>query len=268
MRCGRRARSQLAEDAQMQIDLNCDMGEGFGRYTLGNDAAVMQFITSANVACGMHAGDPSVMRATIRLAKQDGVAIGAHPSWPDLQGFGRREMTMSAEEVEGLILYQLGALAGIAKAEGARLRHVKAHGALYNQAAKDIGLAEAIARAVHNFDPDLIFIGLAGSPMIETASKLGLRAANEGFADRRYNPDGTLVSRKQPNAIIESPDEVAEHAVQLATEGIDFAGRRVRVDTLCLHGDHPRAAENAEKVRATLERAGVKVKALEGKMQI
>ncbi len=246
----------------MKIDLNCDMGESFGRYTLGNDAEVMRFITSANVACGMHAGDPSVMRATVRLAKKHGVAVGAHPSWPDLQGFGRREMTMGPDEVEALIIYQLGALAGVAKAEGMKLRHVKAHGAFYNQAAKDAKLAEAMARAVRDFDKGLIFLGLAGSEMIEAGRKTGLQVANEGFPDRRYEVDGTLVSRRQPNAIIESAEEVAAQAVKLAKEGIDFAGRRVQIDTLCLHGDNPNAAENARTIREALEKSGIEVRGL------
>jgi UPF0271 protein len=246
----------------MRIDLNCDMGESFGRYSLGSDEAVMPFITSANVACGLHAGDPVVMQATIRLAKQHRVAVGAHPSWPDLQGFGRREMTMAPEEVEALVLYQLGTLAGIAKANGVSLRHVKAHGALYNQAAKDNELAEAIARAVHAFDRELIFVGLAGSALITAGRDMGLQVANEGFPDRRYDADGTLVSRRQPGAIIESPQEVAAHAVKLAEEGIDFAGSRVHLETLCLHGDNPRAAENAKLVREELEKNGIEVRGL------
>ncbi len=246
----------------MRIDLNCDMGESFGRYSLGSDEAVMPFITSANVACGLHAGDPVVMQATIRLAKQHRVAVGAHPSWPDLQGFGRREMTMAPEEVEALVLYQLGTLAGIAKANGVSLRHVKAHGALYNQAAKDNELAEAIAHAVHAFDRELIFVGLAGSALITAGRDMGLQVANEGFPDRRYDADGTLVSRRQPGAIIESPQEVAAHAVKLAEEGIDFAGSRVHLETLCLHGDNPRAAENAKLVREELEKNGIEVRGL------
>jgi UPF0271 protein len=243
----------------MKIDLNCDMGESFGQYKLGNDESVMPFITSANIACGLHAGDPLVMQKTIRLAKKYGVAIGAHPGWPDLQGFGRREMNLSAEEVEAFILYQIGALAAFAKAEGAELRHVKPHGALYNQAAKDRLLANAIARAVKAFSVDLILVGLAGSSLIEAGAELNLRVANEGFPDRNYNPDGTLASRKQPNALIESPDEAAAHAASLVTDGIDFSGRRVRVDTLCLHGDHIHAAENARLVRQALEKEGIEI---------
>jgi 5-oxoprolinase (ATP-hydrolysing) subunit A len=236
----------------MKIDLNCDMGESFGQYTLGNDEAVMPFITSANIACGFHAGDPLVMQSTIRLAKKYKLAIGAHPSWPDLQGFGRREMNLSAEETEAIVLYQIGALAGFAKAERVELRHVKPHGALYNQAAKDRTLANAIARVVKAFSTDLILVGLAGSSLIEAGAELGLRVANEGFPDRNYNADGTLASRKQANAIIESPDEVAAHALMLAQNGIDFSGQRVKVDTLCLHGDNLHAAENAKLIRDML----------------
>ena len=247
----------------MTIDLNCDMGESFGRYVLGNDAAVMPFITSANIACGLHAGDPAVIRATVRLARTHGVAVGAHPGWPDLQGFGRREMSLTPDEAEAYVLYQIGGLAAFAKAQGVELRHVKAHGALYNQAAKDRLLADAIARAVRQFDTQLILVGLAGSPMIAAGVECGLHVANEGFPDRRYNADGTLVSRKQPEALIASPEEVAAQAVALAKEGIDFAGRRAQVDTLCLHGDSPQAAQNARLVREALANAGIDLKALE-----
>ena len=243
----------------MKIDLNCDMGESFGQYKLGDDESIMPFITSANIACGFHAGDPLVMQKTIRLAKKYNVAIGAHPSWPDLQGFGRREMNLSADEVEAFVLYQIGALAAFAKSEGVELRHVKPHGALYNQAAKDKVLADAIARAVKSFDKNLILVGLAGSALIQAGIDLGLRVANEAFPDRRYNLDGTLASRKQPNAVLESPDEVAAHAVTLAKDGIDFSGRRVKVDTLCLHGDNIHAAENAKLVRVALEKENVQV---------
>jgi 5-oxoprolinase (ATP-hydrolysing) subunit A len=246
----------------MKIDLNCDMGESFGQYKLGKDEAVMPFITSANIACGFHAGDPLVMQSTIRLAKKYNVAIGAHPGWPDLQGFGRREMNLSPEETEAIILYQIGALAGFAKAEGVELRHVKPHGSLYNQAAKDRILANAIARAVNAFSADLILVGLAGSSLIEAGTELGLRVANEGFPDRNYNADGTLASRKQENAIIESPDEVAVHALRLAQNGIDFSGRHVNVDTLCLHGDNIHAAENARLIRDTLSKNKILVEAI------
>lgn len=244
------------------MDLNCDMGESYGRYALGQDAEVMPFISSANIACGLHAGDPSVMRLTVRLAQQHGVAVGAHPGWPDLQGFGRRDMALTLEEAEAFVLYQVGALAAFARAEGAALRHVKPHGALYNQAARDRTLAEAIARSVKAFDPGLVLIGLAGSAIIEAGRELGLRVANEAFPDRRYNPDGTLMSRKQPGAVLDSPEEVAANAVRLAREGIDFGGRRVQVDTLCLHGDNAAAAANAKLVNNALFEAGIEVEAL------
>jgi len=233
----------------MKIDLNCDMGEN-----IGNDEDIMPYITSANIACGFHAGDAKTMQATIRLAKKHGVNVGAHPSWLDVEGFGRREMSLPADEVEALILYQVGALYAIAKADGVELRHVKPHGAIYNQAAKDRALAMSIARAVKRFSGDLVLVGLAGSGLIETGLGVGLRVANEGFPDRNYNPDGTLVSRKEPHAIIASPEEVAKHALELIQNGVVFGEMGVRVDTLCLHGDHPHAAENARRVRDVLER--------------
>ncbi len=245
----------------MKIDLNCDLGESFGRYTLGDDASIMPLITSANVACGFHAGDASVMQATVRLAKKHGVAIGAHVGWPDLQGFGRREMTLSPEETEALVLYQIGALAAFAKAEGVELRHVKPHGALYNQSARDRGLAEAVARAVKRFSVDLILVGLAGSGSVEAAREVGLRVMQEGFPDRGYTSDGRLIQRDQPGAILSSVEEVAAHAVSLAMNGIQFGEKRVRVDTLCLHGDNVHAAENARMVREELQNAGIEVTA-------
>jgi 5-oxoprolinase (ATP-hydrolysing) subunit A len=247
---------------QVKIDLNCDIGESFGRYLLGNDESVLPFVTSANIACGIHAGDPLVMRQTVRLTKHYGVTVGAHPGWPDLQGFGRREMSLAPDEVEALVLYQIGALAAFVKAENLELHHVKPHGALYNQAAKDPNLANAIAGAVKRFSVDLILVGLAGSGLMAAGVEAGLRVANEGFPDRRYNPDGTLMSRKLVGAVIESPEEVAAHAVSLVQEGVNFSGQRVRIDTLCLHGDNLRAAQNAELVRGALEKAGAQVAAL------
>ncbi len=238
----------------MKIDLNCDVGEN-----IGNDEDILPYITSANIACGFHAGDEMSMRTTVRLAKQYGVAVGAHPSWRDREGFGRREMSLPSDEVEALILYQMNTLATIAKLEGIKMRHVKPHGALYNQAAKDEVLATAIAKAVKRFSSELILVGLAGSKLIEAGIKIGLNVANEGFPDRNYNPDGTLVSRKQSNAIIEYPETIVLHAVELAQNGIAFAGQRIRVDTLCLHGDHPYAAENAKLVRESLEKNEIKV---------
>jgi UPF0271 protein len=242
------------ENKTMKIDLNCDIGEN-----IGNDEDIMPYTTSANIACGFHAGDEMSMRTTVRLAKKYGVALGAHPSWKDREGFGRREMTLPPDEVESLILYQIGELAAIAKSEGVEIHHVKPHGALYNQASKDKVLAGAIAKAVKRFSDELILVGLAGSRLVEAGIEIGLRVANEGFPDRNYNSDGTLVSRKQANAMIESPEDVALHAVELVQNGIDFEGQRIRVDTLCLHGDYPGAAQNAKLVREALEKNEIKV---------
>lgn len=236
----------------MKIDLNCDLGEG-----IGNDEAIMPHITSANIACGFHAGDEKTMRETVRLAKRFGVNVGAHPSWKARENFGRKEMDASPEEAEKIVLEQIQILAAIAKEEGVSLIHVKAHGALYNQAAKDVQLANAIARAVKTFPKgdaasvDLILVGLAGSRSLEAGREMGIRVAAEGFPDRGYNPDGTLMSRSLPGALIESPEEVARHALELIQTG--------RMDTLCLHGDHPNAAENAKMLREVLEKNGVQV---------
>jgi 5-oxoprolinase (ATP-hydrolysing) subunit A len=230
----------------MHIDLNCDLGEG-----MDNDEAIMPYITSANIACGFHAGDEKIMRETIRLAKRFGVNVGAHPSWNDRENFGRKEMSASSEEVEKLIVEQIQILAGIAKEEGVTLTHVKPHGALYNQAAKDVELAIAIARAVKNFGGGLTLVGLAGSRSIEAGRAVGLNVAAEGFPDRGYNADGSLMSRNLPGALIESPEEVARHAVELIKQG--------GMDTLCLHGDHPRAAENAKLLRDVLIQNGVEI---------
>jgi len=233
----------------MKIDLNCDLGEG-----IGNDEAVMPYITSANIACGFHAGDEKIMRETIRLAKRFGVNVGAHPSWNDRENFGRKEMSASHDEVEKLIIEQIQILAGIAKEENVTLTHVKPHGALYNQAAKDIELASAIARAVKKSSVDLILVGLAGTKSIEAGREVGIRVAAEGFPDRGYNADGSLMSRSLPGALIESPEEVAEHALNLIKKG--------GMDTLCLHGDHPRAAENAKLLRDVLIQNGVEIVAI------
>ena len=233
----------------MKIDLNCDLGEG-----IGNDEAIMPYIASANIACGFHAGDEQTMRETLRLAKRFGVNAGAHPSWKDRENFGRKEMTVSPEETEKLVIEQIQILATIAKEEGMTLTHVKPHGALYNQSAKDIELATTIARAVKTISVDLILVGLAGSRSIEAGRAAGLRVAAEGFPDRGYNADGSLMSRHLPGALIESPEEVARHALELVKTG--------RMDTLCLHGDHPNAAQNAKMLREVLEKNGVKVSAL------
>lgn len=249
-----------------RVDLNCDMGESFGAWTMGDDRAMMRAITSANVACGAHAGDPEVMRRTVRLAREHGVSVGAHPSLPDLAGFGRREMRVTPDEVEGLVLYQVGALAAIARAEGVALQHVKPHGALYNMAARDGTIADAIARAVHAFDPSLVLFGLAGSLMLSAGKGAGLRVASEVFADRGYERDGSLASRLKPGSVIHDPEQVSARAVEMVRDGrvaaLSGESIAVQADTICVHGDTPGAPELARRIRAALEAAGVDVRAI------
>lgn len=250
----------------MKIDLNCDMGESFGRYTLGTDAALMPHITSANIACGFHASDPLVMERTVRLAQEHGVAIGAHPGFPDLQGFGRRDMQLSPEEAEAMTLYQIGALAGFARAAGAGLVHVKPHGALYNQAARDRDLAKAIVRAVSRFSRELVVVGLANSVLIEAALEAGQPVAREAFADRAYEADGSLRSRRLPGAVLHDPAQAAEQAVRIARDGhvVAWGGESVVVqaETLCAHGDTPTALAIVQAIRQALAEACVEVAAL------
>ena len=251
-----------------KIDLNCDMGESFGHYPLGSDAEIIRYISSANIACGFHAGDPLVMSATVALAAAARVNIGAHPGYPDLQGFGRRNMELSPAEIEALVLYQIGALAGFARSAGVELVHVKPHGALYNQAAKDPALAAAVARGVAHFSRELILVGLAGSRLIDAGIDAGLPTASEGFADRAYNPDGSLRARSLPGAVHTDPAEAAAQAVRLAQQGIPItAGSHqtcyAPVDTLCIHGDTPGAPDFARDVRAALAEAGIEVKGLQ-----
>ncbi len=248
-------------DDSLSIDLNCDMGESFGRYALGADSQVLEWVTSANIACGLHAGDPLVMQQTVSLAARRGAAIGAHPGYPDLQGFGRRVMDLTAEEVEAFVLYQVGALAAFTRAAGAELVHVKPHGALYNQAARDAALAAAIARGVARFSRGLILVGLAGSRLPEAGLEAGLQVASEGFPDRAYNPDGSLRSRREAGAVLESVEAVCAQALRLVREG---PGAGIRVETLCIHGDGPHAPEFARAVRQTLEAAGIRVLPLAG----
>jgi UPF0271 protein len=250
----------------LKIDINCEMGESFGPWRMGADEQVMAHITSANIACGAHAGDPSVMRRTIRLARDAGVAVGAHPGFADLQGFGRREMHVDPSEVEDWVLAQVGALAGIARAEGVTLRHVKAHGALYNMAARDRALADATARAIAAFDSRLIMFGLPGSPLIEAGKGAGLRVAAEGFADRAYQPDGSLVPRSRTGAVVHDPDAVVSRAVRMVRDGVVMTpeGREIplRIDTICVHGDTPGADELTRRIRSGLETAGIAVRPL------
>ncbi|NSW50963.1 MAG: 5-oxoprolinase subunit PxpA [Anaerolineae bacterium] len=251
----------------MKIDLNCDLGESFGRYVLGDDAGIMPHISSVNIACGAHAGDPTIMRKTVRLALEHHVAIGAHPGYPDLQGFGRRKMNFDPQEVEDFILYQLGALSAFIQAEGGNLIHVKPHGALYNQASVDRAMAEAICRGVALFSQDLILVGLAGSALLEMGRKHSLPVAAEGFPDRGYQPDGNLTPRGLPGSLVTDPETIAENAARLCRDGIKIiAGQTeevLRIDTLCLHGDHPHAAETAARVRERLEEKHIKIQSLE-----
>jgi len=252
--------------ARLSVDLNCDMGESFGAWRLGADAAVMPHVTSVNIACGYHAGDPAVMRNTVRLAREHGVAVGAHPGFPDLAGFGRREMRATPLEVEGMVLYQVGALAAIAAAEGVAISHVKPHGALYNMAATDRALAGAIAGAIASLDRRLIFFGLAGSVMLVAGRDAGLRVAAEGFADRAYLRDGTLAPRSTPGAVIAEEASVVARAIRMVRDGVVTTsdGREVPLDvqTLCVHGDTPGAPALARALRGALEGAGIAVRAV------
>jgi UPF0271 protein len=247
----------------MRIDLNSDVGESYGAWTMGHDAELIPLLTSVNIACGAHAGDPLVMARTVALAGQHGVAIGAHPGYPDRDGFGRRDMAMTADELEASLIYQLGALTGFVKAAGLTMAHVKPHGALYNRAARDAELASAICRAVQRFDSALTLVALAGSPMVETARGMGLTVAAEAFADRAYEADGSLRSRRLPGAMLPTAEAAAEQAISIVTLGslTSYDGQAVRVaaDTLCIHGDTPGAADYARQVRRALQAAGVTV---------
>lgn len=249
------------------IDLNSDLGESFGAYTIGNDAAVLQFVTSANIACGFHAGDPSVMERTVALAAASGVAIGAHPGLPDLVGFGRRKMAISPAEAYAMVVYQVGALQGFAAAHGVPLQHVKPHGALYNMAAKDPALATAIAKAVYDVNPQLILYGLAGSQLITAGQKAGLQTASEVFADRTYQPDGSLTPRSQADAMVTDEDEAIRRVLRMITAGVVTAQNGqdipVQADTVCVHGDGAKALAFAQKIKNTLEQQGITVRAFQ-----
>lgn len=249
------------------IDLNCDMGESFGAWQMGRDAEIMPFISSANIACGFHGGDPVVIRKTIDLAVEFGVAVGAHPSYPDIQGFGRRSMALSASEVYDLVIYQVSALKGISEAAGTRLHHVKPHGALYNDAAKDKKLAAAIANAVRACDAELILYGLSGSLLVSEAKEAGLKAACEVFSDRTYQKDGTLTPRSETNALIAETDTAVNQVVELVQDGFVTAtnGTRVRIDadSVCIHGDGVHAVEFAKSINQRLVEAGIEIKAIQ-----
>ena len=245
------------------VDLNCDMGESFGNYKIGQDEEVIKYITSANIACGFHAGDPKVMRYTVKLAKENNVAIGAHPGFPDLQGFGRRKMDISPEEIKNLITYQIGALQAIAKAEGMSLQHVKPHGALYNTIANDKKLGQAVVEAILKINKDLILIGLAKSEIIDIALKSGLKVAREAFADREYNLDGTLVKRSISGAVISDPDLIAERVIKMIDqqkiETIDGEIIDLQIDTICLHGDNINELNVIKAIRKRLTEEKIKI---------
>lgn len=246
-----------------QIDLNSDLGESFGAYTIGNDSEVLRYVSSANIACGLHAGDPFVMHRTVRLALERGAALGAHPGLMDLAGFGRRTIPTKPEEAYDLVVYQVGALAAFVKAEGGRLQHVKPHGALYNMAAKDMALAEAVARAVHDVDPSLVLYGLAGSCLVRAAEAEGLAAASEVFADRTYQDDGSLTPRSQPGAVLTDDEAAIRQVLGMALCGTvtTVTGKEipVRADTVCIHGDSPKALDFARRIRERLLGEGIEI---------
>lgn len=237
------------------------MGESFGAYKIGADEDILNYITSANIACGFHAGDPATMRKTVRLALDKGVGIGVHPGFQDLVGFGRREMKISPQEAYDITVYQIGSLYGFVKAEGGKLQHVKPHGALYNMAAKDIALSEAIAEAVYKIDPELILYGLAGSRLIDAGKNIGLRTAHEVFSDRTYQQDGSLTPRTNPHALITDPLEAVNQVITMIKKGkvhsLQGTDVSIQADTICIHGDGNGALEFAKKLSAALIEAGI-----------
>jgi len=247
-----------------RIDLNCDMGESYGAWKMGEDAAVMPYITSANIACGFHGGDPATIRKTVRLAVDHGVAIGAHPSLPDIQGFGRRVMKISPQDMYDLVVYQAGAVEAFARAAGSRLHHIKCHGALYNMAATDEGLSDAMARAAKDLGNIMLYV-LSQSKSFEIAKKAGLPVAGEVFADRGYSDDGTLAPRDKPGGMIEDAQKSVRQALAMVEEGYvtSLSGKRLPVaaDTLCLHGDQPGAVAFAKEIRRVFSEKNIQVKA-------
>ena len=254
-----------------EINLNSDMGEGFGPYDIGNDSALLDVVNSANVACGFHAGDPVVMHRLVMGAKKKGVSIGAHPGFQDVQGFGRRQIHMKADEIEYMVAYQIGALQAMAEYAGMKVTHVKAHGALSNMACRNRDYALAIGKAIKTVDKSLIFVVIHGSELQRVCDELGLTMAREGFADRQYDDDGQLASRAIPGTVLSDPKLAAKQALMMAKdrEVISRSGKRLKMDieTICVHGDEPTAVEVAKAVRATLEGGGFKLKPLD-KMQL
>lgn len=247
------------------IDLNSDLGESYGQWTMGNDAAILPLISSANVACGFHAGSPAGIMETLRAARQLGVTIGAHVSYPDLVGFGRRNMDVASNELTADVIYQIGALQGLAAAAGTRVRYVKPHGALYNTIAQDKRQARAVIEALQALDQSLSLVALAGSPLVNWAQEAGIHTVAEAFADRAYRRDGTLVSRKEAGAVIHDPHEVARRVVQMITQGgvtsIEGEFTAIRADSVCVHGDSPGAVEMARQIRQRLDDEGIVIRA-------
>lgn len=249
-----------------QIDINCDMGESFGAYRLGSDEAILPFVTSVNIACGFHAGDPSVMKRTVAAALERGAAIGAHPGLPDLAGFGRRNLDITPEEAYDMVVYQVGALYGFVTAAGGKMQHVKPHGALYNMAASNYALAEAIARAVRDMNPELVLFGLSGSELVKAGQAVGLRCAHEVFADRTYQANGSLTPRRESNALITDTEEAVQQVIRMvkagvvrAVQGVDVA---IQADTVCIHGDGTHALAFAQSLRQRLSAEGIVVQSV------
>jgi 5-oxoprolinase (ATP-hydrolysing) subunit A len=249
--------------AAVAVNLNADMAEGFGAYDIGNDDEILKIIKSSNIACGMHAGDATVMHRVVKRAVAEGVSIGAHPGFNDIWGFGRRRIDMRPDDLEYLIAYQIGALQAVASYAGAKVTHLKPHGALNNMAAENSDYAMAIGRAIKTVDRDLIYVALAGSEMEKTGWALDLRVAREGFCDRQYDDDGNLTSRKIPGSVLKDPKVVQEQVVRMVLEGeiVSRNGKRIKtqVESLCVHGDEPTAISSARAAREGLEAAGVKV---------
>lgn len=249
-----------------RVDINSDLGESFGSYKIGNDEEVLKYVTSANIACGFHAGDPLVMEKTVKTALENGVAVGAHPGFPDLMGFGRRNMSVTPEEARAYIIYQVGALNGFIKACGGKMQHVKPHGALYNMTAKDYRLARAIAEGVYSVDSELILMGLAGSQLIKAGQDVGLATASEVFADRAYTSEGALVPRGTPGAVIHDSELVIKRVLRMVSEGrvqsLDGNDIEIKADTICIHGDNKEAVVFAASIRDALLKAGVELKSL------
>jgi len=245
------------------VDLNCDMGESFGAYRMGRDEEILDYVTSANIACGYHAGDPATMRKTVQMAIEKNVGIGAHPGMPDLFGFGRREINISPQEAYDLVIYQMGALSGFVKSEGGKIQHVKPHGALFNMAAKSAPLSEAIAEAVYKVDPECILFGLAGSELVKAGKKIGLRTASEVFSDRTYQKDGSLTSRREENALIKDHKIAVNQVIRMVKEGkvksVQGEDVVIQADTICIHGDGLHALEFAQYISNALREAGIRI---------